>query len=267
MDLTNVYSPQKDLADDWLYRDSAGDYYIKYNGLTFRSVFQPIVDSNNNTYGFEGLVRITDENGNSISPYAYFKSTENCDYESVLSVIICAKIHLNNFAQSIHSDKKLFINATPSIFNLLANDPGAVKWHLERLRLLGLSPKQIVWEIMEFKDSDTIDICNGIKILAEHGIQVALDDYGAEYSTETRAKILLPEIVKLDRSLLHNLMSDNAELIDKAVQVCRSIGAKIIAEGIENKEEYRILQSYGIDFFQGYYLGRPAPISNKTISN
>lgn len=264
MDLSNVYSLKKDMVDDWVYRDPKGNYFIHHNGLTFQSVFQPILDDQGHVYGFEGLVRITNEDGKLISPYHFFKSVEGSDYESVLAVLICTKIHLNNFSQSAHRDKKLFLNVTPSIFNILVSDHGAIERHLERLQLLGLSPENIVWEIMEFKDSDTVNIFNGIKILANYGIQVALDDYGAEYSTESRAKLLLPPIVKLDKCLLDDLMNKKPRSMHDAVQVCRLIGAKIIAEGVENIEEYEALQAFGIEFFQGYYLGRPGPLSKKS---
>ena len=264
IDFSEIYSLQQDIAEDWVYKDAKGNYLIKYNGLTFRSVFQPILDNKNDVYGFEALIRITDENENQISPYHFFKSLEDSDLDSALAVIICSKIHLNNFSQSIHSDKKLFLNVTPSVFSILTSDQDAIKRHLERLKLLELSPEQIVWEIMEFKDSDIVNISKGIETLANYGFQVALDDYGAEHSTESRAKLLLPPIVKLDKSLLNNLMNKKTKPIRDAIKVCRSIGAKIIAEGIETKEEYDVLQAFGVDFYQGYYLGLPSSLSIKS---
>lgn len=262
MDLSAIYSFNEDMVDDWICRDSQGNYFIQHNGLTFRSVFQPIVDNETNIYGFEGLVRIYDACGNSISPYHFFKSIEESNYESVLATIICAKIHLYNFSNSKLCDKKIFLNVTPSVFSILVSDDAAIKKHLMRLKSFAILPEQVVWEIMEFKDSDTVTIINGIKVLKRHGIQVAMDDYGAEYSSERRAKALLPSIVKLDKSLLDDLMSGKSEPMRNAVQVCRSIGAKVIAEGIEDENGYKMLQTIGVDFFQGYYLGRPGSISH-----
>ena len=74
----------------------------------------------------------------------------------------------------------------------------------------------------------------------------------------------MPPIVKLDKCLLKDLMNKKTKPICDAIKVCRMIGARIIAEGIESKEEHDVLHTFGVDFYQGYYLGHPSPLQIKS---
>ena len=91
------------------------------------------------------------------------------------------------------------------------------------------------------------------------GMSFAVDDVGSGYSgLETIAR-LRPSYLKVDASLVRNLHTSimNREMLKAILTLGRSIGSKIIAEGIENASELSALREIGVDFGQGYYLGRP----------
>lgn len=97
------------------------------------------------------------------------------------------------------------------------------------------------------------------KTLKRKALNVSLDDFGTGNNDMDKVNLLNPEIVKLDRSLITDIDS----IKEKQDNCCSLIdqfhlkGIKVVAEGIETKEEFDFLVSIGADFFQGYYLGRP----------
>ncbi len=104
---------------------------------------------------------------------------------------------------------------------------------------------------------DTRSIVGGLRSL---GYRVAIDDLGAGYAGLTSFALLEPEIVKLDMSLVRNihLQTTHQYVVDSMVKLCRGLGVRIVAEGIETAAELAVICDLGCDLGQGYGLGRPA---------
>ncbi len=120
---------------------------------------------------------------------------------------------------------------------------------------------QVTLEITESVPIKYFSQCQSI--LAEirsKGISLAIDDFGAGYSNLKYISDLHPEIVKFDRELIAGVApeSSQARLIGSLVVLCHEMGAKVIAEGIETQVELDTVVALGVDFGQGYLLGRPA---------
>ncbi|WP_036798925.1 EAL domain-containing protein [Photobacterium marinum] len=237
--------------------DEDGQFFATYNGYTFRSVFQPIFLSDIDLFAFEGLVRIKDENNEPVRPDLFFRSSELSFFDTINLSLLCASIHLRNFAQSEHRAKKLFINASPSVFQILSHDERAILALTNLLHYLGLSPEQVVYEIMEFDEGDMAEVFSGIKVLNRYGISIAMDDFGICASNKSRAKILLPDIIKIDKSLLDDFVAHQSKSLEESLSVCRQIGAKVILEGIETQDQLDKISHLNIDMYQGFLLGRP----------
>ncbi len=101
------------------------------------------------------------------------------------------------------------------------------------------------------------DHVNAIK---EHGIKVAIDDVGFGRSSLESLIILEPDIVKIDRKYVTGIAAEpaKARLLKRLVKVVNSLGAELIAEGIEEKEELEMLIEIGVNYGQGWYWGKPA---------
>ena len=90
--------------------------------------------------------------------------------------------------------------------------------------------------------------------------QIALDDYGSGFNDMDKVDLLNPEIIKIDRALLTDIdkniekQQNCKDIIDRM----HSYGSKVVAEGVETVEEFNCLVGLGADYFQGYYLARPA---------
>jgi diguanylate cyclase (GGDEF)-like protein len=101
------------------------------------------------------------------------------------------------------------------------------------------------------------DHVNAIK---EHGIKVAIDDVGFGRSSLESLIILEPDIVKIDRKYVTGIAAEpaKARLLKRLVKVVNALGAELIAEGIEEKEELEMLVELGVAYGQGWYWGKPA---------
>lgn len=234
-----------------------GLYLAKYNGFYFESVFQPIVFSTGKFLGVESLVRIKNLNtGENINPYLFFQSLKS-DVDTTNFGAICYGIHLRNFSHSHYLGVKLFLNIPPTIFSTLYRHPQAIEDTIDRLNKKGLAYNDIVFEVTEFEDKHVSDLVSGVEQFKKYGIQIAIDDFGVDFSNEERVRLLKPNYIKLDKSLLDNYIERNESKLIEAIEFSRSEYAIVIVEGVETKEQVDILTDLGVEFMQGYYWGKP----------
>ena len=97
---------------------------------------------------------------------------------------------------------------------------------------------------------DYIDRWNGM---------VAIDDFGTGYNSEANLLEMRPHIVKIDMHLIRDINDDaNRQLLLRNIMsYTREAQIKVLAEGVETKEEIELLMEFGIDLYQGYYIARP----------
>ena len=131
---------------------------------------------------------------------------------------------------------------------------------LTAIRANNLRPESICIEMTESGFMDmTPCFCSFRKKLDENNIQFIIDDFGTGYNNMMAVDIFAPHIVKLDRSLITDIEND----VDKQEYYFyyrdsfHKRGIKVLAEGVESREEYEFLRDNGIDLVQGFYLGRP----------
>lgn len=106
------------------------------------------------------------------------------------------------------------------------------------------------------------DSISKMKALRLLGIQFSMDDFGTGYSSLAYLKQLPLSQIKIDQSFIHDLVHDQMDAV--MVQAIMSLGQKfnmsVIAEGVEDQEQFDILRSYECEFFQGYLFSRPVPV-------
>lgn len=108
--------------------------------------------------------------------------------------------------------------------------------------------------------NDTEKVIKKLNALKDLGIYVSIDDFTAGHSTAGLLSILPVDIVKFDRSLIL-AFSDNEEkgkkVYEGLIKMIKSLGLKTVAEGIEDKNELKFLKEKGVDYGQGFLMGRP----------
>ena len=97
--------------------------------------------------------------------------------------------------------------------------------------------------------------------LSELGVSLAIDDFGAGYSSLGYLKRLPVDVLKIDRSFVMNMSSDenDAVIVRSTIDLGHNLGLRVVAEGVEDETAMRTLGELDCDTAQGYYLGRPVP--------
>jgi EAL domain-containing protein (putative c-di-GMP-specific phosphodiesterase class I) len=146
----------------------------------------------------------------------------------------------------------------------VVGDPGLLSLIERQLHDEGADPSHIVFEITETALMRDIDAGKAFaRGLADLGCGVALDDFGTGFGSFTYLKSLPIHYLKIDIDFVHELTSNraNQHVVQAIVSLARGFGHQTIAEGVEDAETLELLRTYGVDFAQGYHLGRPAAIT------
>ncbi|MDO6595171.1 bifunctional diguanylate cyclase/phosphodiesterase [Neptuniibacter sp. 1_MG-2023] len=100
-----------------------------------------------------------------------------------------------------------------------------------------------------------------INQLREQGIAFAIDDFGTGYSAINYLRHYPVDFLKIDRSFVTDIMDDvqDRTLVEVIIKMGQTLGIRVVAEGVETKEQLAMLDEYGCDFIQGFYLGKPLP--------
>lgn len=126
-----------------------------------------------------------------------------------------------------------------------------------------LPPGSVVFEITEHTAIRQIDKASQtIARLSELGCLFALDDFGKGFSSFSHLKHLPVHFIKIDGSFVENMLSNPVDkaMVESIIQIARVLGKSTIAEFVQNQETILLLKGAGIDFVQGYHIGRPAEL-------
>ncbi len=156
--------------------------------------------------------------------------------------------------------KDIFINCTPIT---LAN----ISFTRDIKKLLtqykGIFPKQITFEVTERDSIDGLkDFIYNIKVLRLMGFKFAVDDTGAGYANLNSISQIMPDIIKIDRSVIENIDKNSLKesMLKGLLLVAREAGSLVVAEGIENEGEASVLTRNKVDLAQGYFYARPTDL-------
>lgn len=129
--------------------------------------------------------------------------------------------------------------------------------------LSGLPAERVVVEITEQDQFDSYDqLRETVSLVHERNMRVAVDDMGSGFAGLQRLVDIQPEIIKLDQVLVARLDTDPARraLVTAVQQFALEMGISVVAEGVERQAQLEALCDIGVEFGQGYLLGRPAPL-------
>jgi EAL domain-containing protein (putative c-di-GMP-specific phosphodiesterase class I) len=219
------------------------------------TLYQPIVDlREEKTIAYEALSR-----GNAGTAFQSADELFGAAIKNHLLIEldrICRKRALL-FSHRLPPRSKVFINTLPATIR----DPEFQGKHLiESLERACITPDRIVIEITEKLVIDNLSLFqDAMTYFTDLGMALAVDDVGSGYSgLETIGK-LKPSYLKVDMSLVQGVHTSviNREMLKAIIALGRGIGAKVVAEGIELPEELNTVRKLGVDYGQGYLLGRP----------
>ncbi len=144
-------------------------------------------------------------------------------------------------------------------------DPDLAAHIDHELRSAEVDPTQLVFEVTETAAIGNIQAAQTFaEQLARLGCRFALDDFGAGFGSFYYLKHLPFDFIKIDGEFVRHLVDDDTDrlVISAVVDLARGLGKRTIAEFVGDEATMIALRELGVDYLQGYYLGRPAPIEN-----
>lgn len=235
--------------------------------LYYQSII-PIVPSENKKEHHEILLRLEDENGKIISPMAFIPAAERYDLMHLIDRWVISNLFADLTQQDrYHSHEQSSTYSTIYAVNLSGasiNDENFIHFVQEQFARYRISPVSICFEITE-----TLAITNLVKAeqtihqLRELGCHFALDDFGSGMSSFGYLKNLSVDYLKIDGVFIKNIITDAiaAEMVEAIARIASVMGIQTIAEFVEDEAILIKLKTLGVDYAQGYGIGKPAPLA------
>ncbi len=269
------YSKSKGKSQFVRYNDKLGEYVFSQADMInqlriaierneFVVYFQPIVCAKaEKISGYEALVRWIHPHRGMISPGQFIPIAEASGQMIEIEQLIIEECFKN---------LKLLISLNPEMkyvsINLSARgiiERNIVKFLENLLLKYNLDPKFIEFEVTESSLLNnierTVEVLDRIK---EMGFKLSLDDFGTGYSSLNYLKNLPLDKVKLDKSFIDNIETDERDhlMVKSIIELSHRLGLLVVGEGVETKSQRDLLYILECDFIQGFYYGRPEPIAN-----
>jgi EAL domain-containing protein (putative c-di-GMP-specific phosphodiesterase class I) len=227
--------------------------------------YQPIVSMiKKSIVGLEGLSRGVFEN-ELVDPLPLFKKAAK-EKQNVTLDRICREKVIENFIEtySKYKDMLLFINIDCST---LTDEIVGSGFITNLVSEYNIKPENIVIEIVESKVTNVQALTKFINTYRSKGFLIAIDDVGSGRSNLDRIIIVKPDIIKIDRAIVKDIHLDyyKQEVFRSLASLSKTLGAMIVAEGIETEEEAIKAVELGADMLQGYYLATPQKLSSNMV--
>lgn len=226
---------------------------------SFMLVVQPIISTKNKPHYYEVLIRMTVINNRLLFPDTFLPLAHDAGLLADLDMAVIEQTFL--FMQSrkkLQSESRFSINITPQSL-IKSNFMARI---LNLFTLYDIAPDKIVFEVIESDIIDSDTAIQNLKLLRKLGCKIAIDDFGAGSSSYSRLKILEADILKIDGSFIHNIVSDEFDR-HTVISFCEAAKLKkmeVVAEFVESEDIKKILTEIGVDWLQGFHTGKPIPI-------
>lgn len=227
----------------------------------FEIFLQPKADFNSMIIGAEALIRYRDKEGNLVMPDNFITLFENSKVINMIDYFVFESICklLREWLEEGYDVKPVSVNFSRyTLKNIdFVNKLNSI-WSKYKV------PKYLLEiEIIENDEEMSIDILHQVlqRIKAE-GYSLSIDDFGARYSNIALFIDNELDTLKIDRSLMKNVVFNKRAqlLIASFVHICNNLNIKLIIEGVETEEQFELLRQLNCDGIQGYLISRPIPI-------
>jgi diguanylate cyclase (GGDEF)-like protein len=231
----------------------------------FELYYQPIIDLGSaGLVGFEALVRWNHPKRGLVSPNEFIPISESTGLIVPMTVQI-----LNSACTQVAHWQSTFRGDTPlSVAVNLSGKHFAHRGLVDQIREVidatGIDPFSLKLELTESALMENAEQATQmLRQIKETGVQISIDDFGTGYSSLSYLHRFPIDLLKIDRSFVGAMESDeeNGEIVQTVTALAKSLGLKVVAEGIETLHQFQRLRDLGCDFGQGYLFSKPIAIS------
>ncbi len=243
-------------ADERLLLERGLRHALENNELSLK--FQPQTSANGKNIGVEALLRWYNPDLGHVSPDRFISIAEETGLIHKIGEWV-----LNSACEQMRAwdNSRAPFRGHMSI-NISAWQFGNSEFLRSLTQILNkysISAKKITLELTETALLlDIQDTINKLKVLRKAGFKIALDDFGTGYSSLAYLKDMEMDILKIDKVFVHELIKETEHpLVETIIAMGQHMNLKVIAEGVETKEQLDILVKLGCTRFQGYYFSHP----------
>lgn len=258
----------------WVYSDQAGQQAQMHRALVwekrirraleedgFELFLQPIMDlASGRISQYEALLRLADEGGSYVLPGAFLDVAERFGLmRDIDRWVVRRAVRLAAELERAGIDAGLEVNlsaralADSEILDLIRRELAAA----------GVAPARLIFEITETAAAAGIGRAQQfILSLKALGCRFALDDFGVGFSSFSHLKLLPVDYLKIDGSFIRQLPRDvvDQHLVRAMVEVAHGLGKRTVAEFVGDAETVAVLRKLGVDYAQGWHVGKPRPV-------
>lgn len=225
----------------------------------FELYYQPQFDAKSlEIIGMEALIRWFHKEEGFISPAEFIPIAEEIGLILEINEFVFAEAMLQIKRWNSVYNKQLImsVNLSPLTLN-------SVDFYLnlkDLLEITGVTPDYLEFEITEHSAMNSSNIMEDVfRQIKELGFYISIDDFGTGYSSLSYLKRFNVDTLKIARELIANieLQEDEMQIVKAIIMMSEALGLKIIAEGVETKEQLNILNDLKCHVIQGYYLAKP----------
>lgn len=224
----------------------------------YKMYYQPIVDQNREVYAVESLIRWNSPKRGIISPAEFIPILESNRKIINVTQWIIKQACLQSVEWRDNGFKPIITTINLSAYQFM--DANLIDFLKDVIHSTKIDPEMIEIEITE--TVSMIDVDKSIEILnklKELNVKIAIDDFGTGFSSLSYLAKFPIDIVKIDKSFIDKIAYDPQvlKIVQTIINLAKQLGLKIIAEGVEDTEQFKILADNGCDFIQGYLISKP----------
>jgi diguanylate cyclase (GGDEF)-like protein/PAS domain S-box-containing protein len=224
---------------------------------------QPVVETaTGRATQHELLVRMVDAHGDLIQPGSFLPIAERFGLIGEIDRWVITRA-IGMLAEHAAAGRRPVVEINISGHSL--SDPELAAEIGSELRRSGVDARQLIFEVTETVAIDNIAAARTLaEALGELGCRFALDDFGAGFGSFYYLKHLPFDFIKIDGEFVRNCTADATDrlVIGAVVELARGMGKRTVAEFVGNEATLQTLQQLGVDYAQGFHLGRPAPLES-----
>ncbi|MCP4301339.1 MAG: EAL domain-containing protein, partial [Gammaproteobacteria bacterium] len=223
----------------------------------------PLLDTSRAAH-FEILIRLRDYNGEILAPIAFLPAAERYQLMPMVDrwVVHHSLKALRTCWKTIAAGSPVFcINLSGQSFS----NPGFQAFIMDEIRATNVPPQNICFEVTETVAISHIDdAVNFMTALRKFGCSFSLDDFGAGLSSFGYLKVLPVDYLKIDGSFVREVSTDeiSRSMVDAICQIGKTMHLSIVAEFVADEETKNILRGIGVDYAQGFGIGKPVPLND-----
>ncbi|WP_200762846.1 EAL domain-containing protein [Nitrosophilus alvini] len=221
--------------------------------------FQPIVNTaTKKIEKYEALVRIIDKDGKIVLPYEFLDIAKKSKLYTQITKIVIDKA----FRVFENRDEEISINISTLDIES-AEIAEAIKNSIDKYDI----SRRVVFEITESEEVKNYEeLMKFARNVKKCSCKLAIDDFGSGYSNFAYILNMGVDYLKIDGSLIKNITSDekSAALVKAVITFTKELGIKTIAEFVADEEIKRMMENIGVDYMQGFYIGKP--VSKEAIT-